>query len=422
MSSSGGSSRRRNCDACVKSKRRCDKRQPACSRCVKQRYPCVYGRRDQMETAFGDSGDAPFNFNYLADPTINPDTFTPAMLGTDLHLTPSTLQLNSDFSSLLASVPGTNSFLPDPWPAQFTEVASAPHEKSLIRKDYTKMEKICYDYAPWQLTDPSSKSAFTVSFVKKFHVAFAHSHGTPYIHRYLYKDNMPRWILQAYTLCFLYANQTATNRGIVLRVLHTNVAELKAAASNMTLMPQEKLARVHALMFYQTIRMFDGDITLGQQVDDDFALLESWNHDLCKIRDNCDDIINKGESASEHPPESWERWIFAESLRRTCIMCFCIRRFWEILKSRAKLTLALRYLLAGHSPGHLWNANNSFDFFRAWKEKPFYIISSLKFEDFLKTGTGDDLDEFAFYFLTLYFGVNEIKTFCYETSGRLLTI
>lgn len=50
---------------------------------------------------------------------------------------------------------------------------------------------------------------------------------------------------------------------------------------------------------------------------------------------------------------------------------------------------------------HLWDAPSSFDFFRAWGAKPFWVISAFKFENFLKTGTGDDLDEFARNFLTV---------------------
>jgi hypothetical protein len=127
------------------------------------------------------------------------------------------------------------------------------------------------------------------------------------MHRYLYKDNMPSWVLQAFSLCSLYTSQTSANRGVVLRVLHENVTDVKTTAGNMTLTPQEKLARVHALMFYQTIRMFDGDITLGQQADDDMALLESWNKDLCKVRDNMDDLVDKDtEFVRGHQPESWE--------------------------------------------------------------------------------------------------------------------
>ncbi|KAI1734774.1 hypothetical protein F4680DRAFT_437373, partial [Xylaria scruposa] len=432
MSSSGGSSRQRNCNACVRSKRRCDKGQPACGRCVKQRYPCVYGGRRRTETAFGESADATFSLGGIADPAPNSCVFMsasgaiPTMLGTDMDLPPdATFHLNSDFSSLLAAMPENNSFLPNPWASPFTESSSTPREKTLVRKDYSKMTPMCDDYAPWQLADPSTKAAFTLSMLKNLHVKFAQKSCTLYIHRWLYKDNMPRCILQAFTMCLLYTNQTEANRGVVLRVLHDSVTELKAGSSGKNLVPQRKLARVHALMFYQAIRMFDGDVTLGQQADDDMELLESWNIELCKVRDDLDDLVEKGDAAREHPPESWERWIFAETVRRTCIMCICLQRVWGMLKTRLKSadlgdwgTTHHRWTLSSH----LWNAQNSFDFFRAWKEQPFWIISTFNFDDFLKTGTGDDLDEFAFYFLTLYFGVNEIKTFCHETSGHILAL
>ncbi|KAF2968246.1 hypothetical protein GQX73_g5348 [Xylaria multiplex] len=307
------------------------------------------------------------------------DTFIPALnapqptLETNSGSIPdTTFQINNDLSSLLASMPGSSSLQADSWPLQFTGLPNIPQEKSLTRKDYTKMTLICDNYAPWQLADPSTKAALTMDTLKKFHITFAHNSCTLYIHRYLYKENMPRWMLQAYTTCLTYTNQTAVNRAVVLRVLHDNVADLKATANNTTLVPQEKLARVHALMFYQTIRMFDGDITLGQQADDDMALLESWNKDLCKVRDNLDDLSNKENSVRDHPPESWELiWMIG------------------VLP------------IAGRSLGHLWDAQNSFDFFRAWKERPLFIMSTFDFEDFLKTGTGDDLDEFAFYFLAL---------------------
>ncbi|KAI8632254.1 hypothetical protein F5Y19DRAFT_356678 [Xylariaceae sp. FL1651] len=426
MSSSGAGSRQKSCNACVKSKRRCDKSQPACGRCAKQRYLCVYG--GQMDMPFEDSANAPFSLDCLT----HPDTFIPdsnglsTPLGTGMELiSDASFQLANGFSPLLAPMPGNGSFMSNMWPSQLTGTSGVPLEKTLTRKDYSTMAPVCDDYAPWQLTDPSTKAAFTMSVYKKFHVTFAESSCTLYIHRYLYKDNMPRWMLQAFSVCLLYTNQTVSNRGVVLRVLHENVTDLKNTASAMTLTPQEKLARVHALMFYQTIRMFDGDITLGQQADDDMALLESWNKDLCKVRDNLDDLAEADiEIVRQNQPESWERWIFAESLRRTCIMCFAIETFWDLLKTRTKSTEvgnwanAHRWTLSTY----LWDAQTSFDFFRAWKEKPLYIMSAFNFDEFLKTGTGDALDDFAVYFLTIYFGVNEIKTFCYETSGRILTL
>jgi hypothetical protein len=83
---------------------------------------------------------------------------------------------------------------------------------------------------------------------------------------------------------------------------------------------------------------------------------------------------------------------------------------------------------------HLWNAPSSFEFFQAWREKPLWIISAFEFDDFVKNGCGDDLDEFAKALLTMYvsphdqdsenanaslrwFGVDETKTFCYGSNN-----
>jgi hypothetical protein len=50
---------------------------------------------------------------------------------------------------------------------------------------------------------------------------------------------------------------------------------------------------------------------------------------------------------------------------------------------------------------YLWEAPDSFEFFQAWRDKPLFVLSGFNFDEFLKTGTGDDLDEFANMFLTM---------------------
>ena len=90
-------------------------------------------------------------------------------------------------------------------------------------------------------------------------------------------------------------------------MLHDNVTNLLASSKTVSLSPLEKLARVHALLFYQMIRMFDGDITLGQQAHDDFSLLEAWIEDLRNLRDNLADYAGQdGAALRNNPPQSWE--------------------------------------------------------------------------------------------------------------------
>ncbi|KAI5923328.1 hypothetical protein F4810DRAFT_669811 [Camillea tinctor] len=441
MISSSGSSRQKSCNACVRGKRRCDKNMPSCGRCVKKRHLCIYACQTDIQPF--DDPDAAVTLDSFTGPTSTPSgdnlmfdtTSFSASLEANLGVSPNiTFQFDSSLNALMSNVPhaglndNTSSWhfsqlhLLNPQPQMSPVIV--PAEKALTLTDYSKMSQMCEDYEPWQLADPSTKIAFTMGIIKKFHVVFAQNNCTAYLHRYLYKDKMPRSILQAFSMCLLYTNQTEANRGTLLRILHTNVVDLKEMASGTNLTPLEKLARVHALIFYQTIRMFDGDITLGQEADDDMALLESWNIELCKMRDNLDELVKMDQDdMRKKPPESWERWIFAESLRKTCVIGFSLRTFWDLLKRRSRYdevgnwAYVHRWILSSH----LWNASSSFDFFRAWKEKPMWIISAFKFEDFVKNGVGDDIDDFSLYYLTIYFGVDEIKTFCYETSGRVIT-
>lgn len=254
-----------------------------------------------------------------------------------------TLQMDSTLESMLGSMiesglgdtPGETDLL-----RQDTQIAPTPPSGALSRQDYSKMLPMCDGYAPWQLADPSTRAAYALNVFKNFPATFARENSTLYMHRRLYTSNPPRWILQAFSVCVLYTNQTEATRGFVLRILCENVKDLVETASGTALTPQEKLARVHALMVYQSIRMFDGDISLGQQADNDLLLQETWNGELGKIRDNLEELAELDTSEiRQRPPESWERWLFAESVRRTYIMCSVLKTFWDLLKGRRTLNL-----------------------------------------------------------------------------------
>ncbi|KAI1376355.1 hypothetical protein F4677DRAFT_459869 [Hypoxylon crocopeplum] len=434
MAHGGCSSRQKSCNACVKSKRRCDKRIPACGNCTKKQHLCVYGGQLDVQSC-GNSADISISLDSVTSPlsTSCGDNFVlndigfSASFDTGMGLPPTaTLRIDNTIESLLNSIPGSGY---GDTPAlcdllrQDTEVESSPMSKALSRQDYSKMLAMCDDFAPWQLADSSTRIAYAMSVFKNLHTSFAQNNSTICMHRRLYVDDTPRWILQAFSLCVLYKNQTDATRGFVLKVLHENVRDLIEMAGGTAFTPREKLARVHALMVYQTIRMFDGDISLGQQADNDVPLLEAWNNELKKVRDNLEEFaeLNVAEIRNK-PPESWERWFFAESVRRTYIIASALKTFWEVLKGR-RVSSDIgnwRHVHRWSLSRHLWDAMSPLDFLRAWREKPMWIISAFCFDEFLRNGTGDDVDDFALVFLTLSFGVNEMKMFYYETSGRLL--
>ncbi|KAI0175574.1 hypothetical protein GGR52DRAFT_318804 [Hypoxylon sp. FL1284] len=397
------SSRQKSCNACVRSKRRCDKRSPTCSNCIKKRLRCVYGGRPQAQSA-ANSADVPLAMDSLIRPPSTPgggflldDDASPADFDVNFGLsTPDTLlQVDSSFDYLINPTFETSYGL---------SAASSLTTKTLTLQDYSRMLPMCEGFAPWQLSDPSSTAAYVMSVFKNLHVTFGREGSTIYVHRNLYLSDTPRWILQAFSMSVLYTNQTPATRGYVLKLLHEHVNSLVETASSTALTPREKLARVHAMMTYQTIRMFDGDVSLGQQAEEDLHLLEFWTNELGKLKDNLDDLAEADAvEIRSKPPESWERWLFAESVRRTYIISHSLKAFWELLKGRrcAADMGIWRYVHRWTLSKHLWDAPDPVDFFTAWSEKPIWIISSFDLEDLLRSGTRDDADEFALVFLTM---------------------
>jgi hypothetical protein len=105
---------------------------------------------------------------------------------------------------------------------------------------------------------------------------------------------------------------TINNKTSVFRVLCQSLNELKQFQISNT--PQEKLARAQALLLYQIIGLFDGDITLRSDIDQNMHLLQDWIVDLCKIREN---LGTKESMKDPNPPRSWEvsnLFLFSSSL------------------------------------------------------------------------------------------------------------
>ncbi|KAI3390480.1 hypothetical protein diail_9557 [Diaporthe ilicicola] len=200
---------------------------------------------------------------------------------------------------------------------------------------------------------------------------------------------------------------------MVIRALHDNVRQLlDTEASRITATPTEKLARAQTLFLYQIMRLFDENITLRAQAEKDMPILETWLGELCRIRENLGNL--EDDTARRQEPVEWERWIFAESLRRTIVMAYSVIVLYNMMKmpdddddDPGPWAYVHRWTLSRP----LWDANSPFEFRRAWRENPQFIISNYSFEAFLKHGRGEDVDDFANILMTVYMGVDETEEF-----------
>ncbi|KAK3339943.1 hypothetical protein B0T25DRAFT_560951 [Lasiosphaeria hispida] len=430
--------RQKNCNSCVQNKRRCDRRKPECSRCAEKQMPCIYSlsRPKAAPSTTGTSPPASTDAGGLLFASLGSaySLFTPS-LDLDLDYTPQSDTNTRDDISMSAFMDFTGNTAP-PSPSQWLvpaeEQASifaeperprTPADQQVQRTYHTiAFSSFCHGADPWLVYDPTSLLHYITNRVKSFPTDLATTNATPFLHRFLYRAYTPRCIVTCFAASVLYANRTPQNTSMVMRALHGSVGELVEAESGRSAAtPVEKLARAQALFVYQVIRLFDGDVGLRAQGEKDIALLKTWLDELCKIRENLGDLAQLEDCAArrQQPPKEWERWIFAESLRRTIVMAYSVISLFSLMKDPeheepGPWAFTHRWTLARS----LWEAGSSFEFHRMWKEKPQFIIANYSFETFLEHGgRGEDVDDFAEILLSSYMGVDPAKEFIHKNIG-----
>lgn len=438
-------SRRKNCSACVSSKRRCDKRTPRCSRCAEKNFSCIYqtpsssaiasaaaaaataaGADDHPPYAVDiEGGGVPmpphsFDFNNLDD--SHPVSASGTSIGSTLIMnapahTSAASALSSigmdldanmmfDFSSVFNAnfTQDSNTQL---WETQQAPIVSKPlapelsqgvaicnkREEILVstlsrsfrssstslvsqasrmtqiaplnasffqlsihfmhlcpsRYFQTPMPPPCRPitectsqggFQPWHIYEPGNRLGFLVSYFANLHTTFAQTKETPFLHRDLYRSlpSTPRPLIAAYTALSAYAGRTRANKAWAIRAVCEGadeilkLAEQTAAASLSVTKSHEKLACVQALWLLQTVRCFDGDVSLRAAAVRDMGVLNKWLKDMEQLRDNLDDLHLLDHIAlRQKPPRSWEVWIFNECVRRTVFLGHLFTSLFEIL-------------------------------------------------------------------------------------------
>ncbi|KAK2006900.1 hypothetical protein LZ32DRAFT_632630 [Colletotrichum eremochloae] len=499
-------SRQKSCNACVRSKRRCDKRTPRCTRCAEKNFSCVYqnlppasaapaagggaGAGSYAPTTNSDLGlgnsssssssspavfaatdqDEPFqamdlggdedcmssfNFNTLdvrhlqhqheqqrqqqqqQHPTSESSSYidgglrtlmaTEDMSGSGNNSTslPSTSSLNLgidatnapfDFNSVMDFInaePATGGEI-QLWETPLTPVVQKTMTPELNQKNSSiwedEMPNMCSErgFKPWEIHEPSSRVGYLVGVVKNIHVTFAQTKQTPFLHRHLYRgtNNMPRPLLVAYTAISAYIGRTEANKDWAIRALCEGATEVlkgsKGTALHLT--GHEKLARAQALWLLQTIRCFDGDISLRAQAERDMGVLVGWLKELEVMRDNFDEVHLLDEGAVRaRTPRSWEVWVFNECVRRMVLMGYMFISMYEMLKAAGDEEPDPTRWLVPHRwtlSRHLWDAESSPAFYSAWREKPMFLVNSFFLQQVAKMVRPADIDDFAKIFLT----------------------
>lgn len=264
-----------------------------------------------------------------------------------------------------------------------------------------------------------SRVVYSIEQLKLVPNMMVEKNETPWMHSMLYDEFMPRSLQDAHAACALYITRNDTNTEHVTRYITNRVEEL--AVSNQPTVPLERLARGHALMLYQIMLVFGGEMRVYGQAEALIPHLEEIGNALLHIAtEQTDTTGSLPLYPSTAARSAWKSYIFLESVRRTVLSLFHITTMCHLL--RGQLESCQHTLAHGNRvtmSAHLWDAKNAFDFAVAWNDRKHFLVKELDFTEVLRDANPDDIDIFCRMMMVGLQGIDNIKGWFYTRGGTL---
>lgn len=261
-----------------------------------------------------------------------------------------------------------------------TEVPARPVPASLP-ENVQDLEQALVAPRSWQIlnqngraSDQTSISALTNSIVsiRSWLQRWPSAGSLPFMHPQIYRrDGMPPCLQDAYAASATYfASTNPTTKPLVwpivdrsVKSLTTTTTQSPSSSSSSSSIPSGPccltlhLARVQALLIYQTIRLYDGEnIRARGAAERDTVLLTRWAREMLEcawqssrfvqasMPDGRGRIAGAGaDDAATAAADDWKAWCLAESVRRTWVVVSVVQTAYWVIKGEENQSC----------PGHL---------------------------------------------------------------------
>jgi hypothetical protein len=356
---------RKSCLNCVKAKRRCDLAFPQCQRCATKNLACNH----------------PGLENALSDPNPNPgqgqidQSFSDQDWLLDNDLVMGNSALGPDGQTLMESTwlatltSGPNSTLDIQWPSVTNvslsnglQAASPSTDIDEIVNSASSNFGVPGDNRIITGAIYYERTRFVSRLFKSYPETFYKRGQTPFIHRHLYEGYTPTVIQDVLSSCALYCGKTEQNESLIFRDISRKALDLVNTQTPF-LTPMDLLASTQALLLYQVIRLFDGDIRQRADAEAHESILVSWTQQLQGRTEQLPLITNGSTSSSSVDSvavSTWNDWIFEESCRRTVLTSYILQGTYSFLKFGWDDVAPKVAMLSFTAQAALWDAPSEF--------------------------------------------------------------
>ena len=259
----------------------------------------------------------------------------------------------------------------------------------------------------------------------------------PFIHPCLYSENYPACVQVAYATLASYIHRTSANTDTVLQIvedrsndlLRENGAILDRVGAERWVDGGEQdvdlfaqLIRLHALMVYQIIGLFDGDIRSRHVAEGHMAVLDSWAgklfHSAAKALSNthaaATHLVGCLPTPSTYSQQQWYLWILSESIRRTWLVAVSLSPIFSALQQRwAPCPGGVMYT----NRSGLWNAASATEWEKQCLERNVAFLQRFECARLFDDAKPADIDEFGTAILDITFNEELVEKWRNRSAG-----
>jgi hypothetical protein len=394
------------CTSCAKAKRKCGKQTPICQRCSERGVECYYP--PSKLSSFITQTESPDSLSDVVDqdmPFFSPGSALENNIDLDLGLLiPSHANVHT---SILADCFWFLS--PDTWKIDHYP---KPNAVTIGAEDLERYVRLNHHWLNQWISTGSN----------------------PYLHAHLYQHRFPSSLQIAFAVLSSYNNRTESNNATILKIVEDRSTELLkqngiildilGVESNLNETPTEsmdlleQLARVHSLMVYQTISLFDGDIRSRWLAENRFPILTRWTQqiletprrDYSRLSLTSDSLlspqIEQPLRESGTCNRKWHAWILAESIRRTWLVAMGLHAVYYTLQQR--WTVCAGGIMFTNRQG-VWQADSAVEWERLCSQKNVRFMQRFQADKLFDEAFPAEVDEFGKTMLEFTFGPERMK-------------
>lgn len=377
--------RRKSCFACVKAKRRCDLAFPRCQRCGARDIECDYAVAPaELKSSNPSSGTHSSSVSQASDAfhagTLNSLDLDVAGAGMDVLLGSTSTNLNFSHGSADQV----------DWMELMTNI-----DDFVVPDDLTRSSTVISGNIY------QARVVFVVKQLKSYVKMFFDSCSTPFIHHRPFKaEDAPIVLQDAFAACAMYIGKSDSNEAAIFRNIRRSVRQL---LDSPRLSPMDYLSSAQAMILYQIIRLFDGDIRLRAEAEADEHFLTTWTNAIIERSQP----LRPAEFESKSPEAiPWDHWVFAESMRRTAVTSLLLKGTYDFLKlgwddvhdGITKLTF--------YAQRDLWQAVNEMQWRDAWQKRNRVSVMIANWEVDIATARPSDIDGLGVMMMALIRGMD----------------